>query len=103
MMAPILTERVVQAMEENIYDFIVVNYANPDLIAHSGDIEAARQVVKIIDEEVHKIIEPALKQNYFVLVTSDHGNIERMRNPYTGTIELTHNTNLVPLYLIANR
>lgn len=101
--APEISTRLLQAFEENIYDFVVVNYANPDLIGHTGKMEAGLACVKIIDQEMQKIITSALKANYTLIITADHGNLEVMMNPFTGEIDTEHNPSLVPFYLINPR
>ena len=103
MMAGSITERTLQALEENIYDFILINYPNADQAGHSGDMEIGQRIVKFLDEEIKKVIDSALKQNYYVLITADHGNIERMLDPFTGKPESSHDSSLVPLFLISNR
>lgn len=103
MMSSSITERTLQALEENVYDFILLNYANADQAGHSGNIEIGKTVVQLLEEEVKKVVELALKQNYYILITSDHGNIEKMLDPYTGIPETAHNSNVVPLYLISNK
>jgi len=101
--APEITTRLLQAFEENIYDFILVNYANPDLIGHTGNLEAGIECAKIIDTEIQKVINEALKFNYTLLITADHGNLEIILNPLTGEVKTEHDANLVPFYLIDNR
>ncbi|MGE4554939.1 MAG: 2,3-bisphosphoglycerate-independent phosphoglycerate mutase [Candidatus Paceibacterota bacterium] len=101
--APEITQRTLQAIEENIYDFILVNYANGDLIGHTGNFEAGVKCAKIIDEEVFKLVTNGLKENFTFIITSDHGNLEQMKNPFTGEVDTEHNNNLVPFYLIDNR
>ena len=101
--APEITARLFQAFEENIYDFILVNYANPDLIGHTGNLDAGIECAKIIDSEIQKIILEARKFDYTLIITSDHGNLERMMNPLTGQVETEHDINLVPFYLIDHR
>jgi 2,3-bisphosphoglycerate-independent phosphoglycerate mutase len=101
--APEITTRLMQAFGENIYDFILVNYANPDLIGHTGNMDAGIECAKIIDTEIQKVIDEALKQNYTLLITADHGNLEVMMNPLTGEIETEHDNSLVPFYLIDKR
>jgi len=101
--APEITTRLLQAFEENIYDFILVNYANPDLIGHTGNLEAGIECAKIIDTEIQKVINEALKFNYTLLITADHGNLEVMLNPLTGEKQTEHDASLVPFYLIDNR
>jgi len=101
--APEITTRLLQAFEENIYDFILVNYANPDLIGHTGNLEAGIECTKIIDTEIQKVINEALKLDYTLLITADHGNLEIMLNPLTGEVETEHDASLVPFYLIDKR
>ncbi|MCX6737720.1 MAG: hypothetical protein NTX26_03255, partial [Candidatus Parcubacteria bacterium] len=95
-----VNERLLQAMDDNIYDFILVNYANSDLIAHTGNFQAGLDVVKIMDDKVNQIIAKALSIGYAVIVTADHGNLEQMINPTTGEIDTQHNLNPVPFWLI---
>ena len=101
--APEISTRLLQAFEENIYDFILVNYANPDLIGHTGNLKAGIECAKIIDAEVQKIVTQGLKFNYTMIITADHGNLEQMLNPLTGEIDTEHNASLVPFYLIDNQ
>ena len=101
--APEITTRLLQAFEENIYDFILVNYANPDLIGHTGNLEAGIECAKIMDTEIQKVINEALKFNYTLLITADHGNLEVMLNPLTGEKQTEHDASLVPFYLIDRR
>ncbi|MGB9763171.1 MAG: 2,3-bisphosphoglycerate-independent phosphoglycerate mutase [Minisyncoccia bacterium] len=101
--APEITTRLLQAFDENIYDFIVVNYANGDLIGHTGNIEAGIKAATIIDEMLGKIIPSGFKYDYTFLITADHGNLERMANPITGEIETEHDSSLVPFYLVDKR
>ncbi len=101
MMAAEITNRIISAIEGKGFDFILANYANPDIIAHTGNYQAAIQTIKIIDEEIGKLKETALKQNAILLITSDHGNIEKMFDPLTGSLETRCNSNPVPIYLIA--
>ncbi|MDP3947769.1 MAG: 2,3-bisphosphoglycerate-independent phosphoglycerate mutase [bacterium] len=101
MMTREITDRVLQAIEEGSYDFILVNFANPDVIAHTGNFEAAQKAMRVVDENVGRIVQSVLESNGVLLVTSDHGNVERMLNPLTGTPETKHDPNPVPVYLIA--
>lgn len=98
-----ITTRLTQAFEENIYDFILVNYASPDLIGHTGNIKAGIECAKIIDQEIAKVIKKSQQLQYTTIITADHGNLERMMNPVTGEIETEHDTSLVPFYLVDNR
>jgi 2,3-bisphosphoglycerate-independent phosphoglycerate mutase len=103
LMSEKVSERLLQAFEENIYDFILINYANPDLIGHTGNLEAGIECAQIIDKEVKKIVEAGLNHNYTFLITADHGNLERMANPLTGEIETEHDISPVPFYLVDKR
>lgn len=95
-----VNDRLFQAIEDGIYDFIVVNYANSDLVAHTGNFQAGLEVVKIMDEKVSQTIAKAIENNYTVIVTADHGNLEQMINPTTGEVDTQHNLNQVPFWLI---
>ncbi|MEE8131604.1 MAG: 2,3-bisphosphoglycerate-independent phosphoglycerate mutase [Candidatus Paceibacterota bacterium] len=101
MMAAEITNRIIGAIEDKGFDFILANYANPDMVAHTGNYQAAIQAIKVIDEEIGKVKEVVLKQNAILIITSDHGNIERMFNPLTGVPETKHDPNPVPVYLVA--
>jgi 2,3-bisphosphoglycerate-independent phosphoglycerate mutase len=102
MMAVEITNRTIQAIEDGQMDFILVNYANADVIAHTANYEAAIKAVKIINEEMGRLIKTVLNQeNVFLLITADHGNIEQMLNPTTGLPEAKHNASPVPIYLVA--
>ncbi|MFA5386088.1 MAG: 2,3-bisphosphoglycerate-independent phosphoglycerate mutase [Candidatus Paceibacterota bacterium] len=96
-----ITNRLIQAIEEKAFDFILVNYANSDIIAHTGNYEATKKVVEIIDQMLEKVITTVLGHDAVLMLTSDHGNIEKMFDPMTGQIETKHNNNPVPFYLIA--
>jgi 2,3-bisphosphoglycerate-independent phosphoglycerate mutase len=95
-----VNDRLFQAIDDNVYDFILVNYANSDLVAHTGNFQAGLDVVKIMDEKVNQTISKAIENNYTVIVTADHGNLEQMINPTTGEIDTQHNLNPVPFWLI---
>ncbi|MDD5760492.1 MAG: 2,3-bisphosphoglycerate-independent phosphoglycerate mutase [Candidatus Pacebacteria bacterium] len=98
-----ITARLIQAFEENIYNFILVNYASPDLIGHTGNIRAGIECAKIIDQEIGKVIKKSQQFQYTTIITADHGNLERMMNPITAEVETEHDASLVPFYLIDNR
>ena len=96
-----ITNRAIEAIGENAFDFILINYANSDMIAHTGNYEAGLKAVQIIDEQLEKISKASLEQNAVLIITSDHGNLERMFDPLTGMPETQHDPNPVPIYLIA--
>jgi len=100
--APNITERAQQIMDENIYDFILINYPNADMAGHTGDIDIAKNAISVINAELEKLINYGLNKNYTFIITSDHGNIERMKNPLTGEVEFGHDDSFVPVHLVDN-
>ncbi|MBI5153002.1 MAG: 2,3-bisphosphoglycerate-independent phosphoglycerate mutase, partial [Parcubacteria group bacterium] len=100
-MAPTITQHVVEAIESQKYDLIVVNYANADLIAHAGEYYLARQSVEVLDAQLGQIV-TKIEQHpeYHLIITADHGNVESLRNPYTGVPETKHNISPVPIYIV---
>lgn len=79
MSAPLVGDAVLKAMDE-AYDFIVVNFANGDMVGHTGNLEAATLAVEAVDMELGRIIDKAEQKDYAVVITSDHGNCEQMRD-----------------------
>ena len=102
MMASEITSRVVTAIEENLYDFIVVNYANADMVAHTGNFEATVRAAEIVDAGIGEIEAAALKTGFIMVFTSDHGNAERLIDPMTGERDTRHNSSPVPLYIVGD-
>lgn len=96
-----LTDKLVQKINEGNYRFILVNYANADMVGHTGNLLAAVEAVKVIDECFGKVMQAALANDYTVLVTADHGNVEEMIDPTTGGISTEHTSNPVPFIAIA--
>ncbi|MCL4437434.1 2,3-bisphosphoglycerate-independent phosphoglycerate mutase [Patescibacteria group bacterium] len=96
-----ITARLMQAIGNRTFDFILVNYANPDIIGHTANYEACKKVVSIIDKDIDSIVKTTLNQkDTVVLITGDHGNIEEKINPKTGAPESSHQPNPVPFYVI---
>jgi len=93
-----ITARVLKELNKN-YDFILINFANPDLVGHSGKIKAVIKALEVLDECVKKIKEKALKKDYCMIITADHGNAEEMLYP-NGIVCPSHTTNKVPFVLI---
>ncbi len=103
MSAKLIVERVVQEMRENKYDFIVMNFANPDMVGHTGDFEAAKKAVTTVDSAIGKIVEETLARDGQVFITADHGNAEELKNLRTGDINKEHATNPVPFLIISHQ
>lgn len=97
-----VTDAVVKAISENKYDFIVINFANPDIVGHTSDLKATIRAVEIADKCLGKIVTLVLSKNGVVLVTADHGNAEELQNIKTGEIDKEHSTNPVPFIIIGN-
>lgn len=97
MSAPELTDKAVEAIESGKYDLIVLNFANPDMVGHTGVLQAAIKAVETVDTGVGRILEALKKQNGALLVTADHGNCETMKDPETGEAHTAHTLNEVPL------
>ena len=100
MSAPQVTKEVVTAMQ-NQNDFIVVNYANGDMVGHTGDFEAATKAVECVDTQLGILLTEAKKQNYNIVLTSDHGNCEKMKDENGNTLT-NHTVGDVYCFVIAN-
>ena len=95
-----VTEKVVEAINLNKYNVIILNYANPDMVGHTGSLPAAIKAVETIDECVGKVVEAMLAHDGTMLITADHGNCEQMIDYKTGDPHTAHTTNPVPLILV---
>ncbi len=93
-------DNVLKAVNDPKYQFILVNFANPDMVGHTGVIEAATKACKVVDECVGKIAEACKKHDVVMLLTADHGNSEEMVDESTGKPHTAHTTNDVPFVLI---
>jgi 2,3-bisphosphoglycerate-independent phosphoglycerate mutase len=103
MSAPELTDKAVAAIESGKYDLIILNYANPDMVGHTGNLLAAIKAVETVDAGLGRIAAAIEKADGALLVTADHGNCELMRDPQTGGPHTAHTTNPVPLVLLGAR
>ena len=103
MSAPELTDKAVEAIKSGKYDLIVLNYANPDMVGHTGSLPAAIKAVETVDAGLGRIADAIQKAGGALLVTADHGNCEMMRDPETGGPHTAHTTNPVPLVLLGAR
>ena len=103
MSADKVTDAVTKEIKKDKYDFIVLNFANGDMVSHTGNIQATIKAVEFIDLCVGKIVDAVLDKNGAALITADHGNAEQLFNLQTGEIIKEHSVNPVPLYIIANQ
>ncbi|MCJ8312928.1 MAG: 2,3-bisphosphoglycerate-independent phosphoglycerate mutase [Saccharospirillaceae bacterium] len=102
MNAPIVTEKLVEAIESGEYDLVICNYANGDMVGHTGNMEAAIKAVEALDVALKEVTQAILKVNGHCLITADHGNVELMLNPETGEPVTSHTTFDVPLVYVSN-
>ncbi len=99
MSAPEVTDRLVEAITSGTFDFILVNYANTDMVGHTGDFDAAMAAVETIDACLGRLRDAIETVGGALLITADHGNAERMRDASTGERHTAHTNNLVPIIL----
>lgn len=92
-------EKLLAAIRSDKFDLIVVNFANPDMVGHTGVMEAAVRAVEVIDDCIGQLTDAVQEAGGALLITADHGNIELMRDPETNEPYTSHTTNLVPLVL----
>src|SRR3990167_3272919 len=103
MMSEEITKRLLQGITDPSFSFIFVNYANSDIIAHSGNYDAALKAVDSLDIQLGRIVEACLKEDVTLVITADHGNLETMIDSATSRIETKHNPSPVPFYLVDKR
>jgi 2,3-bisphosphoglycerate-independent phosphoglycerate mutase len=100
MSAAAVATSVEEAIRSGKYDFVLVNFANPDMVGHTGVLDAAIHAVEAVDAGVGKIVDAARAMGGAVLVTADHGNCELMKDPATGQPHTAHTLNPVPLLYV---
>ncbi len=99
MSADEVTGALLPEIDNESADLIVLNYANGDMVGHTGNFEAAKKAVEIVDKNIEKVVTAALEHDYTVIILADHGNVENMINP-DGSPNTAHTTNPVPVILI---
>lgn len=100
MSTPELADIIVKYLKHNSYDFITVNFANADMVGHTGNIKAAIKALESIDKCLGQIYKEIIKVNGTLILTADHGNVEEMLNLKTGEMDTEHSNNPVPFVLI---
>jgi 2,3-bisphosphoglycerate-independent phosphoglycerate mutase len=95
-----VTDKLIGAIGKGSFDVIVVNYANADMVGHTGDLAAATKAVEAVDACLGRLAEAVTRAGGCLLITADHGNVEMMRDPKTGQPHTAHTTNPVPLLLV---
>ncbi|HLD20374.1 MAG TPA: 2,3-bisphosphoglycerate-independent phosphoglycerate mutase [Patescibacteria group bacterium] len=102
MMTKELIDIIIGEMQNNRYDFYAVNIAAPDMIAHTGDLQATIKAVEATDTHIGRLIEEVKKYNGHCVITADHGNAEGVLNPSSGEVDTEHSSTPVPLYLVSS-
>ncbi len=100
MSAEQLTNTMIESIEKNKHDFILVNFANPDMVGHTGDLPAGIKAVQAVDLSIGRLLEVIRKKNGTLIITSDHGNIEELIDLETGQIDTAHSSNPVPFIVV---
>ena len=95
-----VTDKVIEAINSKKYDCIILNYANPDMVGHTGNLSATIKAIETIDKCVEKVVQTVKNNNGVLLITADHGNAEQMLDYKTGEPYTAHTVNPVPLILV---
>lgn len=103
MSARSVASEVVSLLDKNIHDAVVINFANADMVGHTGDLKATMKAVEVVDECLGKVVDKVLQKDGVAYVFADHGNAEQMVNPKTGYPDTEHTSNPVPFMIISNR
>jgi len=98
-----VTDKLVAAIGSQQYDLIVCNFANPDMVGHTGDLQAAIKAIETVDTCLGRVVDAQQARGGEVLITADHGNAELMRDAATGQPHTAHTMNLVPLIYVGRR
>ena len=103
MSARLLVDKVIERVNEGNYDFVLVNFANPDMVGHTGVLEAAIKAVETVDECAGRLVAAINAKGGVAIVTADHGNCERMVDEKTGEPHTYHTTQPVALFAIGDQ
>ena len=94
-----LAEATIKEIKDNTPDFICLNFANPDMVGHTGNFDAIKKAVEVVDECSRRVVTESIKEDYSILIIADHGNADFVVNN-DGTPNTAHTTNPVPCFLI---
>ena len=100
MSAYLVTEKLQEALAKDLYDLVILNFANPDMVGHTGSLEAAVKALEAVDECVGSLAETVLQKGGALCITADHGNLEEMKDPVTHAPMTAHTTNPVPFLVV---
>nr|YP_007878317.1 phosphoglycerate mutase [Calliarthron tuberculosum]AGA63928.1 phosphoglycerate mutase [Calliarthron tuberculosum] len=102
MSAEQITEKLIQALKKNIYHLLIVNYANPDMLGHTGNFLATKKAIELLDKNLNKLLYQAKQHNAILIITADHGNAEKMLDKKNQPCK-SHTNNLVPFIIVNNQ
>ena len=97
-----VTDELLKRLDQDVYDMVILNFANPDMVGHTGVVEAAVKAIEAVDECLGKIVDKILEKDGTVFITADHGNAETMIDYSTGNPFTAHTTNPVPFVWVSN-
>ena len=103
MSAAEVTQKVIEAIKSNSFDFIAVNYANPDMVGHTGNLEATIKAIEFVDKCLEQVVSETIKRGGIVFIVGDHGNAEEMVNLQTGKIDKEHSIYPVPFIIASSK
>ncbi len=103
MSAEEVTDKLIEAIKSDKFDVIICNYANPDMVGHSGNFEATVKAIEVLDHCLGRLAEAIESKDGEMLITADHGNAEQMRGEGTGQAHTAHTSNLVPFIYVGKR
>lgn len=98
-----VTQKILEAIESGMHDFIAINYANPDMVGHTGNLDAAIKAIEATDRCLSQVVTAAANKGGMVFIVGDHGNAEIMLNPVTREPDKEHNFSPVPFLIVANK
>ena len=100
MSAPLITDQLIEAIESGKYSFIVTNFANADMVGHTADRDAIVRAVEVLDQQSHRVFDVALKNDWRIMLTADHGNCDEIVDPNTGGPHTQHTEYPVPFLIM---
>ena len=98
-----VADSVAETVKSGKYEFVMCNFAPPDMVGHTGDFEAAVKAITATDKAVRTIYDACMEAGYEIAITADHGNLEMMRDPQTGQPHTAHTVGPVPLVYVGSR
>ncbi len=102
MSADFVTDEVIRQIESGQFEVVIMNYANPDMVGHTGQLNATIKAIEVVDRDLGRVVDVVRRRGGAVIITADHGNAEQMIDPVTGQIFTAHTTNPVPIILISD-